>query len=81
MNVHRRDGSFHRAQNVAVVKRRQPPWKAALNADLSCANLRRFDASLRLWTAHIAALRKRYRSAPVAVTARQPSSNKLKSST
>lgn len=31
-------------------------------------NLRRFDASLRPWTARIAALRHRYRGTPVAVT-------------
>lgn len=32
------------------------------------ANLRRFDASLKPWIAHIAALRRRYKGAPIAVT-------------
>lgn len=48
---------------AAALARRDPADKALFQA-----NLRRFDAALTAWTGRIAALRRRFKGAPVAVT-------------
>ena len=47
VDVHAGHGSLHRAQNVAIVKRRQTVRQSALNADLGRAELPGFDGLLR----------------------------------
>ena len=48
---------------AAALTRLDPAGKETFQA-----NLRRFDASLKPWTTHIAALRRRYKGWPIAVT-------------
>jgi hypothetical protein len=44
VDVHAGHGALHRAQNVAIVKRRQAVRQSALDADLGGAELRGFDS-------------------------------------
>ena len=55
MDVHCGHGALHRAQNVAIVKRRQAVRQSALNADFGGAELPGFDGLLRdlLWIEEI----------------------------
>ncbi len=47
MDVHRGHGALHRAQNVAIIERRQAVRQSALDADFGGAELPGFDGFLR----------------------------------